>query len=79
MIGVRVRLTFPEDLVREPFMARLTAEHGVIPNIRKADVDDHSGWIVCELDGDGAAIDAALEWLRTEGVRVDLLGDIVES
>jgi hypothetical protein len=79
MIGVRVRLTFPENLVREPYMARLTSDHGVVPNIRKADVDDHSGWIVCELDGNGAAIDGALAWLRAEGVQVDLLGDVVES
>ncbi len=79
MIGVRVKLTFPEELVREPIIARMTAQFAVIPNLRKADVDDKGGWIVCELDGDAAVVDEALEWLRAEGVRVDLLGDIVES
>ncbi len=79
MIGVRVRLTFPEALVREPIMARLVTEQGVVPNIRRADVGEHSGWIVCELDGEAVAIDRALEWLGAQGVQVDLLGDIVES
>ncbi len=79
MIGVRVKLTFPEELVREPIIARMTAQFAVIPNLRKADVDDKGGWIVCELDGDAAVVDEALKWLRAEGVRVDLLGDIVES
>ena len=79
MIGVRVRLTFPEELVREPIIARMTEQFAVVPNIRKADVGEQGGWIVCELDGDGGVVDEALEWLRAAGVGVDLLGDIVES
>jgi ABC-type methionine transport system ATPase subunit len=79
MIGVRVRLTFPEELVREPVIARMTEQFAVVPNIRKADVGEQGGWILCELDGDGGVVDEALEWLRAEGVRVDLLGDVVES
>ena len=79
MIGVRVRLTFPEELVREPIIAKMTEQFAVVPNIRKADVGERGGWILCELDGDGAVVDEALAWFRTQGVRVDLLGDIVES
>ncbi len=79
MIGVRVRLTFPEELVREPVISRMTEQFAVVPNIRKADVGEQGGWIICELDGDGGVVDEALAWFRTQGVRVDLLGDIVES
>ncbi|MHB8681699.1 MAG: NIL domain-containing protein [Acidimicrobiales bacterium] len=79
MIEVRVKLTFPEDLVRQPFMARLVRDHAVEPNIRRANVDEHEGWILCELAGQAHDIEAALAWLREEGIRVDLLGDVVES
>ncbi|MGH9078969.1 MAG: NIL domain-containing protein [Acidimicrobiales bacterium] len=79
MIGVRVKLTFPEELVREPIIARMVQELGVVPNIRRADVGERSGWIVCELDGDGSTVDRAVQWLRDVGVQVDLLGDVVES
>jgi len=79
MIGVRVKLTFPEELVREPIIARMVKQFDIVPNIRRADVGENSGWIICELDGSGATVDRAVEWLRAEGVRVDLLGDIVES
>jgi hypothetical protein len=79
VIDVRVKLTFPDDLVRRPFMAQLVRDHHVEPNIRRANVDEHEGWIVCELGGEPAAVDEALAWLRAEGVRVDLLGDVVES
>ncbi|MGA2036701.1 MAG: NIL domain-containing protein [Acidimicrobiales bacterium] len=79
MIEVRVKLTFPEELVREPFLARLARDHDVEPNIRRADVSEHEGWIVCELGGEPAKVEGALAWLRSQGVRVDLLGDVVES
>jgi ABC-type methionine transport system ATPase subunit len=79
LIDVRVKLTFPEDLVREPVIARLVREHDVEPNIRRAQVDAHEGWIVCEIGGEPASVEGALAWLREQGVRVDLLGDVVES
>ncbi|HXW34598.1 MAG TPA: NIL domain-containing protein [Acidimicrobiales bacterium] len=79
MIEVRVKLTFPEDLVRVPFVATLVREHDVEPNIRRANVDEHEGWIICELCGTPAKVESAIAWLRDQGVRVDLLGDMVES
>ncbi len=79
MIGMRVRLTFPEELVREPILARMARSFEVVPNIRRADVGEQTGWIVCELDGDAAEIDRSVQWLREQGVQVDLLGDVVES
>ena len=75
----RVRLTFPEHLITEPVLARLTREFDVMPNIRRAKVEESVGWIVCELAGDAGAIDRAIAWLRDLGVQVDRLGDVVES
>ena len=79
MIEVRVKLTFPEDLVREPLIAKLVREFDVEPNIRRANVTEHEGWIVCEIGGEPADLDRALDWLREQGLRVDLLGDVVEG
>lgn len=79
MIQVRVKLTFPESLVRTPVLARMVREFDVEPNIRRANVEDNQGWIVCELDGPSGAIEEALAWLRAEGIEVDLLGDVLEG
>lgn len=79
MTSERVKLTFPEDLIKEPVIARLVREHDVTPNIRRANVEEHVGWIVCELDGSPEAVGRAIEWLRDVGVQVDRLGDVVES
>ncbi|MGH9082281.1 MAG: NIL domain-containing protein [Acidimicrobiales bacterium] len=78
-ISVRVKLTFPEDLVRTPVLARLVRRYDVEPNIRRANVEDDRGWILCELEGEAAAIEGGLAWLRDEGIGVDLLGDVLEG
>jgi hypothetical protein len=77
--SVRARLTFPEDLVSEPVIARLAVDHGVTASIRRANVEDHTGWIVCELSGTREAIDSGVAWLTETGIRVDWLGGPVES
>ena len=51
-MSTRVRLTFPEELVREPVVAQLVRRFDVEPNIRRASVEAHEGWVICELDGD---------------------------
>jgi len=77
--NVRVKLTFPEHLIKQPIIARLVREFDVMPNIRRANVEEHVGWIVCELGGEEAAVERAIEWLHDLGVGVDRLGDVVES
>lgn len=79
MIAARVRLTFPGDLVRQPVVGELVRRFGVMPNIRRADVGDDIGWIVCELDGDHHQVDAAIAWLEEIGVDVDHLDHPLES
>ena len=79
MIQVRVKLTFPESLVRVPVLARLVRSFDVEPNIRRANVEESTGWIICELDGEADSVQASIDWLRQEGIEVDLLGDILEG
>ncbi len=79
MTNVRVRLTFPEHLIKQPIIARMVREFDVMPNIRRASVEETVGWIVCELGGDDQAVERAIEWLHDLGVQVDRLGDVVES
>lgn len=78
-MATRVKLTFPENLVRQPIIARLAREFDVMPNIRRANVEEHTGWLICELGGEESTVQKALEWLRELGVQVDLLGDLVEG
>ncbi len=71
MASIRVRLTFPETLVREPVVHRLSTEHDVVCNIRRADVRDRTGWVILEISGEPDAVTGARKWLEDTGVRVD--------
>ena len=79
MARPHVKLTFPEDLIRTPVLAEIVRQFDVAPNIRRAAVEEHSGWIVCDLEGTPEQVAEATAWLRTQGVGVDLLGDVLES
>ena len=78
-MSARVRLTFPEELVREPVLAQLVRRFDIEPNIRRANVEAHEGWVICELDGDASAVEGAVGWLEEIGVSVDRLGDVLEG
>jgi ABC-type methionine transport system ATPase subunit len=78
-VSVRVKLTFPESDVRRPVLATMVRRFDVEPNIRRADVEEERGWIVCEVEGEAAQVEAALDWVRGEGISVDLLGDVLEG
>ncbi len=76
----RVRFTFPENLIKEPLIYNLGHEFRVITNVRMADVDAKTGWVLLELEGDPDEIARAIAWAQTKGVRVDpVSGDIVEG
>ncbi|HEY4669240.1 MAG TPA: NIL domain-containing protein [Tepidiformaceae bacterium] len=76
----RVRFTFPEDLIKEPLIYRLGHEFRVITNVRMADVDERTGWVVLELEGESDEIERSLAWAQQKGVRVDpVTGDVVEG
>ncbi len=77
--NVRVKLTFPEHLIKQPVIARMVQVFDVMPNIRRANVEETVGWMICELGGEQAAVERAIEWLIDLGVQVDRLGDVVEG
>jgi len=76
----RVRFTFPENLIKEPLIYNLGHEFRVITNVRMADVDEKTGWVLLELEGEQSEIDRSLKWAQDKGVRVDSVGgDVLES
>ena len=76
----RVRFTFPEALIQEPVIYLMGHEFRVITNVRMADVDEKTGWVILELEGDADEIDRSLAWAQAKGVRLDpVTGDVVEG
>jgi hypothetical protein len=75
---LRLFVSFPESLVDRPLIYEIVKEFDVVPNIRRANVEDRSGWIILELAGAHGVCDAAIEYLRGLGCTVNRMeGDVV--
>ncbi|MBD2327184.1 NIL domain-containing protein [Alkalinema sp. FACHB-956] len=67
----RVTLTFPRRYVQMPVTYRLAKDFNVAANIIRAQVAPNQvGKLVVELSGDIDALDAAIDWMRTQEITV---------
>ena len=78
-MNAKVRLVFPETLVREPVISKAVRQFDIEVNIRRASVEENYGWIICELDGDRDAVESSMRWFEERGVGVEPLAHVVES
>ena len=75
----RVKLTFPQQLIKEPVIFTMAKKFDVMPNIRRARVTETVGEMVLELEGTDENLEKGLRYLKDAGVDVELVeGDIVE-
>lgn len=78
MASKHLRLTFPEAQVTEPVIYHVVKDFNVIPSIRRASIENHFGWMIVEIKGEQADLDAAIAYLEGLGVEVSAAeGDIV--
>jgi hypothetical protein len=76
----RTKFTFPEDMITVPIIYELGKQFKIVTNIRRAEVVEDRGWVILELEGEMPEIERGLEWVASQGVRVDpVQGDIVEG
>ncbi|MBF0488427.1 MAG: NIL domain-containing protein [Nitrospirae bacterium] len=75
----RIRLTFPQDLIKEPVIYTVARKYDIIPNIRRARVTESVGEMILELEGQEGNLNLSIEALRGTGVEVELVeGDIIQ-
>jgi ABC-type methionine transport system ATPase subunit len=78
--SVRLFVSFPEELVERPMIYEIVRAYDVVPNIRRANVEAHSGWVILELTGPPDQLDAAIAYLEGLGCQVNRMeGDVVEG
>jgi ABC-type methionine transport system ATPase subunit len=75
----RVKLTFPQQLIKEPVIFMMAKEFNVMPNIRRARVTETVGEMILEFDGAEGDLEKGIQWLKEKGIEVELAeGDIIE-
>ncbi len=69
-------LTFPKNLVREPWNYNLITNFDIIPNIVAGTISEESAILGYEFDGEDDKVAAALVYLRDKGVQVEAVDEI---
>lgn len=78
MISRRVVLHFPHRLIDQPIIYRLIKEYDLVFNILLARImPNEEGVMVTELSGEDEKYNAGIEYLRDQGVTVQLLSQDV--
>ncbi len=67
----RVKLTFPQDLIKEPIIFTMAKKFDVMPNIRRAKVTESLGEVVLELEGTEKKLEEGIAYLKDRGVKID--------
>ena len=76
----RIKLTFPQDLIKEPVIFTMAKKFDVMPNIRRAKVTESVGEVVLELEGADKKLDEGIAYLKERGVKVDPIeGDTADA
>ena len=77
---VRLFVSFPEELADRPMIYEVVKRFDVVPNIRRANVEQHSGWVILELTGQSDQLDASVAYLEEVGCTVNTMeGDVIEG
>ncbi len=67
----RVYLTYLGDVMKEPLIYHLGHKFDVVTNIRGATIKDDIGLVTLEISGEEDEIDRGLEWIESQGVKVE--------
>jgi len=80
MASMRIHLTFPGELVKEPVIYNLGKKFNIVTNIRRANIEEKSGWVVLEITGLKEELEKGIKYLESQGVQVKpISGDVIES
>jgi L-aspartate semialdehyde sulfurtransferase ferredoxin len=78
--SLRLFVSFPEELVDRPLIYEIIKKFDVVPNIRRANVEGRSGWLILEVNGEQEQLDGAIGYFEGLGCTVNRMeGDVLES
>ena len=75
MTKARFHLTFPERLISEPVIHRVGKDFNLVTNIRRANIEERSAWVILEMDGADGDIARAVAWLAEQGLQVNRIDE----
>jgi ABC-type methionine transport system ATPase subunit len=70
-----LRLIYPPSVVNVPIVNQLIRNFSDLTvNILRAEVNPDQGWLEVQVVGSAGLIESSIDWLRQQGVEVQVLG-----
>lgn len=66
-----ITLIYPQALIKEPVIYRLSRQFTLIPTVRRARVTEQTGEVMLELDGEEDALNKGIAYLAGLGIRIE--------
>ena len=71
----KLKLTFPQHLIKKPVIFTMAKQYDVMPNIMRARVTETVGEMVLELEGTEGNLNNGIQSLLKKGIEVEFLDD----
>lgn len=68
--SARFKMTFPEKVLGEPIIHKLSHDLSVVPNILRGRITEKNAWLEVELVGAAKNLEKAVEYLKERGVSI---------
>ncbi len=73
----RLELVYPIEQVTQPIIYHLVSDYRLIPNVRRARIDAHTGGVmVLDVIGSKEDISKAVHYLTEHGITVTEIGSV---
>ena len=70
MVKQRVKVTFPEEMTKQPTLWQIARDFDVTVNVAEGLVTDKSGWLVLDIEGDREEVRRVLVYLKQKGAKL---------
>jgi L-aspartate semialdehyde sulfurtransferase ferredoxin len=68
-----LHLVYPPSLINVPVIYQLIRRFDISVNIIRAYVTEEEGWLDIQVDASPSTIEAALDWLKSQGLKVQII------
>jgi len=73
----RLELVYPLEQVKQPIIYHLVSDYRLVPNVRRARIDAHTGGVmVLDVEGTTKDIASAVVYLTDLGINVTEIGSV---
>lgn len=74
----KIVLHFPEESIEKPLTYHLVKDYDLVPNILRAQIDEHEGTLVMDLRGTPEQIEQGIEFLKEQNIAIqEAVKDII--